>query len=165
MKLFTILVALAAVTASAEWKPNDQLRGWQDLKGLCKNPTGYGAQVAPQNITVTCSDLKRTWEVIEASNVLLPTERVISIEAASSKGYAKIRDYTYDSNPVSVDCPQVAQVELIYTEDFNVTCEEVLAFPGTFPQFCAQKLDTEEKADLYKKTVLRTKSICLNKKY
>jgi hypothetical protein len=114
---------------------------FEDLKEACSNPARFHNQVAPQNIQISCTEMKTKWlEDIEGA-VALPTKRLVVTSVISNKYTVSPSTAQMLSEPQSAGCANFKQVIETLDTAHSTTCEELLAYKGTGEEYCASNLD------------------------
>jgi hypothetical protein len=120
---------------------------WEQLRQACANPSAFQAQRAPQSIRVTCEDSRIVWEVQPAATLAIDNQRVVTSSLSSDK-YNVARQQAAVNVPETVAmCPVLKEVQLSYTNTFDLTCAEIGTYKGNLNDFCTAHLDADIKGN------------------
>jgi hypothetical protein len=71
---------------------------YADFVESCKNPTAYGHQRPNQNIRISCKDVEKSWNPIEARPTALSESRQVAGELFSDKDHVALEKFGYCSS-------------------------------------------------------------------
>ena len=123
---------------------------YADFVESCKNPTAYGHQRPPQNIRISCKDVKKTWEAIEAGSTTLAESRQIAAELFSDKDHVALENFLVALPEFNVACPRYREVIATAQIEQAYTCAQVIAETRSLKEICVDAINeaTAENPDL-----------------
>lgn len=136
---------------------------YTDFVESCKNPTAYGHQRPPQNIRISCKDVKKTWEPVEAGSTTLTESRQIAAELFSDKDHVALESFMIALPEFNVACPRFREVTATSQIEQAYTCAQVIAETRSLQEICVDAINeaTAENPDLVEIVPTgRTFSVC-----
>lgn len=136
---------------------------YADFVESCKNPTAYGHQRPPQNIRISCSDMRKTWEPIEAGSSTLTESRLIAAELFSDKDHVALESFVVALPELNVACPRFREVTATSQIESAFNCDQVINETRSLKEICVDAINeaTAENPDLVEVVPTgRTYSVC-----
>jgi hypothetical protein len=117
----------------------------EEFKGRCTNPRDYDKQVAPENISISCTNVETEFVPDAPGNFQMLSTRHVTAGVFSSKwhvGGVDAKEVPVQQRPGS--CLRFKEVERTLTEARNVSCNEIIAMKGDLQDYCASVLDSSK---------------------
>ncbi len=134
LSVSTLVFALSAQAAPLPMK-NAQSVSWNEFRDACFNPAKYNNQIAQTDITITCTDVVKTWRLDSPGMVQLPTAREIQATVSSNKYNVENCVADVGVNPVGVGCQRFKEVLETYRLEAKVTCDDLKEWNQEVTQF------------------------------
>jgi hypothetical protein len=115
---------------------------FDEIKTACKNPAAFHSQVAPTNIQLSCKDAQFKWVASVDGSLEMARERSITTALVSDKYEVEAATYKVQVPTQKVGCTRFKQVLDTLETVRTLSCEEIVAIPGTSEEFCTSTLDT-----------------------
>jgi len=115
---------------------------WDEFQGRCANPSTYpDIQVAPQNITIQCSNYEREWVADAPGEIPLPSARKVTTAIFSHKFHVSANQVDVAALSKSGSCMRFKEVEHRFILSKTMTCDEVMGVKGSIEEYCTSILD------------------------
>jgi len=114
---------------------------FDQFKEACKNPDGFSRQIAPTNIQATCKDVQYKWALNTPGEIKLPNSRYVTTAMTSDKYSAKAKTDLVKTDDQSAQCFRYKQIAETVQVSRALTCEAILAYPGTGVEYCQEVAD------------------------
>ncbi len=142
---FSFIAIVAAFGVSAAFAGTTQLPAqtisFNDLKRACQDPGAFHNQIAPANIQVACKDVATRWVPAGEGAVAMGNTRYVTTAVQSDKYTVGASTEAVAAEGQAGACPKFKQVAESVAVNRAVSCEEVVAFPGTGTEFCTLVLN------------------------
>lgn len=116
---------------------------WDEFKAACENPGAFNRQLKPENIVISCGDVRDIWvpETTGLPTYQLNNKRVITTALQSSKFCVDGQSIEQAVRPTLTNCPMLRLVRVSTNQAFSVSCDDVTTYQGTLEDFCLGQLD------------------------
>jgi hypothetical protein len=118
-----------------------QQLSFDDIKNACKNPSAFHSQVAPSNIQLSCKDAQYRWVASIEGSLEMARDRSITTALVSDKYEVAAATFKVKVPTQKVGCTRFKQVLDTIETVRSLSCEEILAIPGSSEEFCTTTLD------------------------
>jgi hypothetical protein len=118
---------------------------FEEFKGRCMHPKDYDKQVAPENISISCTNVETEFVPEAPGAFAMATTRHITAGVFSSKWHVG----GVDAKEVPVQqksgsCLRFKEVERTLTEARQVSCNEIVAMKGDLQDYCMSVVDSSK---------------------
>jgi len=117
----------------------------EEFKGRCMHPRDYDKQVAPENISISCTNVESEFVPEAPGNFQMMSARQITAGVFSSKwhvGGVDAKDVPVQQK--SGSCLRYKEVVRTLTEARQVSCDEIVAMKGDIQDYCLSVLDSSK---------------------
>jgi hypothetical protein len=142
MRRVAFVVFATCISASSSFAGQQFVGSFEDIRAACKNPKQFHNQIAPTNIQVSCKDVRTRWVPDAGTAHSLETSHHVTLQVNSDKYTSNSECSNVASEAQTVGCPAYKQVIDTIETVRSVTCEEILAFPGTGVEFCLNAVES-----------------------
>ncbi len=139
--LKSLLVAQALVSSALVMSAPQDI-SFDQFKDACKNPARFHNQIAPSNIQITCKDVQYKWTLNAPGQITLPNSRYVTTGMTSDKYNVKAKTDMVTTNDQVADCFRYKQIGEVLEVSRSITCDEIVAYPGTGAQYCKDVTDS-----------------------
>lgn len=122
-----------------------QAISFEEFKGRCTHPKDYDKQVAPENISIACTNVESEFVPEAPGNFNMLSTRQITAGVFSSKwhvGGVDAKDVPVQQK--SGSCLRYKEVVRTLTEARNVSCDEIVSMKGDLQDYCMSVLDSSK---------------------
>jgi hypothetical protein len=117
----------------------------EEFKGRCMHPRDYDKQVAPENISISCTNVESEFVPEAPGNFQMMSARQVTAGVFSSKwhvGGVDAKDVPVQQK--SGSCLRYKEVVRTLTEARQVSCDEIVAMKGDIQDYCLSVLDSSK---------------------
>ncbi len=117
----------------------------EEFKGRCLHPSDYDKQVAPENISISCTNVETDFVPEAPGSFAMASTRHVTAGVFSSKwhvGGMDAKDVPVQQRNGS--CLRFKEVERTLTEARQVSCPEIVAMKGDIQEYCMSVLDSSK---------------------
>ncbi len=158
-KLWLTTIAMAFTVGTAFAVEANPLTGggslsYVDFVKSCQNPGSFGQQRPPENIRISCKNVERVWENVDAGAVKVPGIRTVSAEVFSDKYHVAMENFAVPMEELIVACPKLREIIQTSQIEKSLNCEQVIAETRSLEQVCVDAINeaVAQNADLVEKT-------------
>jgi hypothetical protein len=118
---------------------------FEEFKGRCQHPKDYDKQVAPENISISCTNVETDFIPDAPGTFAMMSTRRVTAGVFSNKwhvGGMEAKDVPVQQK--SGSCLRFKEVERTLTEARQVSCDEIVAMKGDIQEYCTSVLESSK---------------------